>query len=183
MRDRFLKERDLRVASLDKAKRSEGCTERSLRAEGAATLDLLARERTSLVETVNGGQERRGVRAPGAKRGCADFPLPLEPPACEQIVECVFWAVGGCSDARARLQIADLACCGGLGPNLCKDVTRFSRLAPRQQDVDERHVGVKGLGSGLLLERARRIRLGLCQQAATHGGIRSELSGHRERGQ
>jgi hypothetical protein len=50
MRDRFLDELDSRVTLLDKAKRSQGRAERSLRAEGAATLDLLARERTSLVE-------------------------------------------------------------------------------------------------------------------------------------
>jgi hypothetical protein len=103
-------------------------------------------------------QQRRGVGAPVAERGRADVPLPLEPLAGEQIFQRLVGMLRGRLDASARLQVADLACCCGLGLNLRKDFAGFGRLAPREHDVHERHAAVKVRQAGVL-ERAHRIRL------------------------
>src|SRR5512132_2264851 len=101
-------------------------------------------------------QQRRGVRAPRAECRCTDFPLLLETAAGEQILERFVGVLGGRSDASAHLQVTDLTCCGGLGPDLRKDFAGFGRLAPGEQDVDERYAAVKARQTGVL-ERARRI--------------------------
>src|SRR5436190_20524651 len=99
MGDRFLEKLDSGVALFDEAERSQRRAERRLCAEGAAALELLASEPTSLVEALERCQERCGIATPGAERRRPDLPLTLEPSACEEIFERVLGVLQGCSDA------------------------------------------------------------------------------------
>src|SRR5262249_2333499 len=160
--DRFLEQLDSGVAFFDEPERSQCRAEARLCAEGAAALELLAGKRTSLVDAVERCQEGCGIAAPGAKRGRPYLPLTLETSARQQIFERVLRLLRSGSDASARLEVPHLTRRSGLRPNPCKRLIGRSRVAARKQHVDERHVGVEGLGTGLL-QRARRIGLRLRQ--------------------
>ena len=93
--DGLLEQLDPRLSRFDEAERAQRSAERTWCPEGPAALELLTRQRTGLVVAVERCQQRRGVGAPGAKRGRMDFPLFLEPAAVEQILERVLRMLKG----------------------------------------------------------------------------------------
>jgi hypothetical protein len=90
----------------------------------------------------------------------------------------------GRSQASTCLEVAEVAGCRGLGPNLRENVVCFGRPAPREQNVHERDAAEreKTRHTGVL-ERAQCIRLRVGQRSTAQAGVRTKLSRHRERRQ
>ena len=97
-------------------------------------------------------------------------------------------ASSGCCKSRSQastcLEVAEVAGCRGLGPNLRENIVCFGSPAPREQNVYQRYAAEreKTRHTGVL-ERAQGIRLRVGQRAAAQAGVRAQLSGHRERRQ
>jgi hypothetical protein len=91
----LLEEPNPRASRLDEAKRAQRRAERTWYAKGAAALDFLTGQRTSLVVPAERCQQRRGVGAPRAERRCTDFPLLLETAGGDQIFQRFVGVLGG----------------------------------------------------------------------------------------
>src|SRR5262249_33940733 len=139
---RLLQQVDPGVARLDEAERAERDAERAWCAECAAALEFLPREHARLVLAIEPCQEGRGVGTPRAERRRADSPLRLESAALEEIPERILRSLQSCSQARARLQVADMAGCGRRVSDLRVGIARFGGFATREKNVGERDEAV-----------------------------------------